>query len=229
MNKRRTVEYLIKRVREELRAEGPDGSGYSDFIILDALNSALDDLSGIFDIRDTATFMTIASQQSYDMETVIGVEVFEIVRVTYDDILLKGTTIDHYLNKEIKTEGTVDSWFLWGTDLTLVGEILAGKTVKLWVNRGPLYLRNAKDVPETPRYVDEALIAFAMSVCYRESRDYDRANFHYRIYANQKHDLLKRSVPQGHRDHNASMQSNYWSPFRGSNKFATTDTNPGGN
>ena len=219
MNKRRTVEYLIKRVREELRAEGPDGAGYSDFIIIDALNAGLDELSSIFTIRDTAVFNTTASQQSYDLEEILDVEIFKIIRVAYDGNVMKGTVIDEYLDKDVKDEGPVRTWFLWGNELTLVGEVEADKEVTLWVNRGPRFLRDKDDVPDTPRYMDEALVAFAIAVCYRESRDYERANFHYRIFINQKREMVRRTIPQGHRDHLPVMQDQYSKSFQGNKKF----------
>jgi len=225
---RRTVEYLIKRVREELRAEGADGAGYSDFIILDGLNTALDDLSSIFVIRDVDTITSVADQHDYDLLDLLGMEVFEIIRITYDGNLMKGKSIDHYLKKDIKNEGPVRSWFLWGTQLTLIGEVEADKEVKIWLNRGPKFLQGKDDIPDTPRYADEALIAYAMSICYRESKDYERANYHYRIFGHQKNALLQRAVPQLQRDFQTQMRDSYQGPHRGSKRFFWTDTNPRG-
>jgi len=226
MKTRRTAEHLIKRVREELRAEGPQGGGYSDFIILDALNTALDDLSDIFTIRDTVTFDTVADQNSYDIADVLGVEVFELLRVSYDGKVIRGKPIDVLLNKAVEDEGPVREWFLWGHELTFAGKVEADKEVKMWVNRGPKFISEFKQVPDTPRYADEALISYALSVCYRESKDFERAFQYYRIYNNRKAELLSRSVPQMQRDFTSQMRDDYASPFRGSRRFFYKDYDP---
>ena len=213
---KRNIEAIIRRVREELRAEGADGAGYSDFIIVDGLNSALDDLSEIFTIRDVLTFNTTAGQNSYDLNDVVSAEIFNTIRVSYDGTRIEGKQIDDYLDIDAPEDGAVRYWFLWGSHLTLIGEVEGDKEIKLWVNRAPQHLDagNAEMVPDTPRFADEALIAFTVSVCYRESKDYNRANYHYGIYLRQKDDLLKRAVPQGQRDFNPNMRDSYWGPFR---------------
>ena len=225
---RRTVELLMRRVREELRADGPDGSGYSDFIIIDAINSALEDLSGIFTIRDTIEFETTAGQNSYDLGSGEEAEILNIIRVEYDGNKTTGRQIDTFLDMAVPTDGPVREWFLWGKQLTFIGGVEGGKSVRLWITRPPKRIATKGDVPETPGYVDEALVAYAISVCYRESKDYDRANYHYAIYSAQKNDLLRRAVPQGQRDHMAVMRSSYMGPFRQRRGFVRTDRNPGG-
>lgn len=225
---RRNVELLIRRVREELRADGPDGAGYSDFIIMDAINSALDDLSGIFTIRDQVEFTTEEGVIKYDLEEVLGIEVVDIIRVDYDGTRIPGKQIDPFMDTLLLGEGKVREWFLWGKQLTLVGKVEAGKTIKLWITRPPKRLRLAGDTPETPSYADEAIIAYAISVCYRESKDYDRANFHYSVYVGQKGDLLRKAVPQMQKDSLPVMRDSYAGPFRQRRGFVRTDRNPGG-
>jgi len=232
MNQKRNIDTLIKRVREELRAEGSDGAGYSSFIVIDALNSALDDLSEIFTIRDVVEFTTEADKNTYDLTDITGFAgiIYDIIRVEYDGNLTHGAVIDEYLDKHINDEGPVREWFLWGTALTLIGEIEAEKEVKLWVNRAPKHLPydGKESTPETPRYADEALIAFAISVCYRESKEYERANYHHGIYREIKQNLTRRAIPQGQKDALPIMQDSYAGPFRSPRGFTWTDKNPRG-
>ncbi len=213
---RRNVEALVRRVREELRAEGVDGAGYSDFIIVDGINSALDDLSEVFTIRDVVTFTTIEGQNEYNLKQVVSSEIYHIIKVTYDGEETFGRQLDSYMDVPDPEEGAVRTWFLWGSHLTFVGDVEADKEVKLWITRAPEHISadNTDWVPETPSMADEALVAYTISVCYRESKDYERANYHYRIYLRQKDSLMKRAVPQGQRDFNPNMRATYWGPFR---------------
>jgi len=57
-NMKRTLAALRRRIREELRAEGPDGAGYSSFIIGEHINSAIQVLSSMYPIRDEVSFRT---------------------------------------------------------------------------------------------------------------------------------------------------------------------------
>lgn len=231
---KRNVETLIKRIREELRAEGADGAGYSDFIIVDAVNSALDDLSDTFTIRDVLTFQT-TTENTYDLRESVDAEIFNLLRVTYDGKKLYSTQLDDYLSIDKPEEDSVRGWFLWGSHLTLVGAVEETKEVKMWALRAPAHVDAKKPdmAPDTPRHADEAIVSFAMNICYRESRHYDRANYHYGIYLRKKDDLLRRSVPQGQKGHNPKMMDSYWGAFRptaagGWHPPRWTDTNPGG-
>ena len=227
---RRNIEQLLKRIREELRAEGPDGAGYSDFLIIDAMNSALEDLSEVYPIRDTVSFVTTSSlgvvQSTYNLP---DTTILNIIKVEYDGTMLTLLPMKDYLEKTTTNEGSVTEWVMWGDSITLIGEVETAKTVTLWVTRTPAKLESKNDIPETPSYADEGIISFALSVCYRESRDYDRANYHYGIFLKQKDNLLRRATPQGQRDANAMMGDSYWAPFRQSRSTVTSDTNPGGN
>jgi len=227
---RRNTDTLIRRIREELRADGPDGAGYSDFIIIDAINSALDDLSGIFTIRDTVEFTTRAGENTYNLAEETGVEIVDIIRIEYDGNKTSGKRIDPYLDLTVSTEGPVREWFLWGKSITFVGEVEDNKTVRLWITRAPKKINTRDDVPELPGYADEAIVAYAVSVCYRESKDYDRANYHYSIYLGQKNELLRRGIPQGQKDGLSVMRDSYMGPFRPYlwRGYVRTDKNPGG-
>lgn len=218
---RRTIEHLLKRIREELRAEGPDGAGYSDFLIIDAINSALQDLGEVFPIRDTISFTTsedeeenVISTYTLSDENTTSKEIINIQKVEYDGTKLNYLPMKSYLEKTITDEGDVTEWTLWGESITLLGEVETGKTVTLWVTRTPSQLKDKGDIPETPDFADEGIISYALSVCYRESRDYDRANFHYGIFLKQKDNILRRAIPQGQRDANPVMSSSYWGPYR---------------
>ncbi len=222
---RRTVEDLMKRVREELRAEGPDSAGYSDFIVLDAINFAIADLSEVFPVRDTTTITTSADTNNYTL----GFEsVYNIVKVEYDGETITGIPLRTYLNLTIKDTGPVNRWILWGQEFILIGKVEADKEVTLWVTRAPDKLKDKGDIPEIPSYADEAIVAYALSVCYRESRSFDRADYYYRIYVVQKSNILRRGVPQRQKEFLPQMSDSYWKPVRHSRRTVTSDTNPGG-
>lgn len=222
---RRNVETLMRRVREELRAEGPDGAGYSDFLIIDAMGSAVEDLGEVFPIRDFVEITSVAETNTYEVDVD---DFIDIIRVEYDGNPLKSISIDAYIGKVIKDEGSVNEWLLWGNQVILVGEVEADKTIKMWVTRTPKKLKEKGDVPETPDFADEAIIAYAISVCYREMKDYGRADYHYGIYINQKNSILRRAVPQKQRDLRPRMRGSYWGPVRGTSASVRSDTNPGG-
>lgn len=152
----------------------------------------------------------------------------DIIRITYDGNLLQGVVIDHYLNLDTTTEGPVRNWLLWGKNLILIGEVEDLKEVNLWVTREPKNLINDGDIPETPYYSDEALIQYTVAACYRESRDYERAEFHFSGYNMKKNSLLKRAVPQGQKDVRAQASSDYFSPISQTYGVPRTDRNPGG-
>lgn len=221
---RRTVEDLVKRIREEIRAEAPNSAGYSDFIILDGINSALADLSEVFPVRDSIQIITEEDTTTYEL----GLDtIYNVIRVEYDGTVISGIPVDDYLNLLEKNTGPV-RWVLWGTSFVLVGELEADKEVNLWVTRAPNKLENKDDVPEVPNYADEAIVAYALSICYRESRNFDRADYYYRIYVIQKSNILRRGVPQRQKDHLPKMGDSYWKAFRPSRRFTTSDTNPRG-
>jgi hypothetical protein len=222
---RRTVEDLVKRIREEIRAEAPDSAGYSDFIILDGINSAIADLSEVFPVRDSTSFTTEADTNEYTLSLD---SIYNIIKVEYDGTVISGMPLDDYLSLTDKTAGGVLRWVLWGTSLVLVGEVEEDKTVNLWVTRAPNKVDSKDSVPELPSYADEAIVAYALSICYRESRNFDRADYYYRIYVIQKSNILRRGVPQRQKDHLPKMNDSYWGAFRPSRKTRTSDTNPGG-
>jgi hypothetical protein len=224
-----TLDALIARVREELRAEGPDGGGFSNFLIMSAINGALDDLAGIFTIRDVKSFQTTAGVNDYNLTDMItDCTIEDIIRVAYDNTPIRGVQIDNYLNTAVPTEGEVRGWLLWGNRLILLGEVEDNKEVTLWITRSPKHLRLPADQPETPRYANEALVQYAISACYREARDYDRANYHYSIYLQYRESLRDRSISQGQRDHLPVMGDSYWGPVCDLDGTARSDTNPGG-
>ena len=225
----RNLETLVRRVREELRAEGPDGAGISDFAIEAALNAAQDDLSEEFPIRDTIDFSTVEGQNTYSLSVVAeGIQLVDIIRVTYDGTRITYIDLDEFFSVVEPEEGSVNRWTLWGTQIVLIGDVEEDKSVTLYVTRAPHRLEDIGDEPEMPFYTDEALIQYAVSAAYRESRDYDRANYHHYIYRNLKRSLLSRGVPQGQRARQSKTKDTYWGPVRGARGRQRTDTNPGG-
>lgn len=222
---RRNVEDLLKRIREELRAEEPDSAGYSDFIIIDAINSAIADLSEVFPVRDKIEFTTEVGQNTYEMD---NYDIYEVIKLEYNGKLIEGYPLRQYLDLNIKDEGPVNRWVLWGKYLIFIGEVDEEVPVQLWVTRSPSKLDSKNDVPEVPDYADEAIIAYALSVCFRESRSYDRANYYYRSFVGQKSNVLRRAVPQGQREQLPKMRDSYWKPHRSTRSGVRSDTNPGG-
>lgn len=224
----RTLATMRRRIREELRAEGPDGSGYSDFFIDHVINAAQDDLAENFSTRDILTFDTTVGQNSYNLNSVFSdLRLCYIVRIEFNGKKVNGIQPDAYLNIETKQEGPVSKWFLWGDTLYFVGEVDEVEVV-LWVVRAPVRLIDDTDVPELPYYTDEAIIQSAIAACYRESRDYERANFHFGIYRSLKSSLLRRGTPQGQRDHAPAMQDEYFGPVTDRSGIMRSDSNPGG-
>jgi len=223
----RTIETLRKRVREELRAEGPDEAGYSDFIVLHAINSAIQDLAEVFPIRDVEVITTEEDKKEYDLG---DTGIYKIEKVQYDGKLIDYIATRDYTDIKVDEDtGPVNRWTRYGRKLILVGSVEAGKEISLWVSRSPKRLEGKDDVPETPDYADEAIIAYALSICSREGRSFDRADYYYRIYLNQKEEVLRRAVPQGQRDSQPKMKDDYWPAFRPSRRVRTSDTRPGGN
>lgn len=231
----RTLDSLVRRAREELRAEGPDGAGISDFSLKEALNSALSDLSEIYTIRDAVLFDIQEEdgvpKHDYDLSSVVGetVQLENIVKVTYGNRALSYITLDEYLEIDNHTEGELRAWTLWGRKIFLVGTLEEDyEKVMLYVVRGPQRLVEPDDVPETPFYADEAILHFMIAAAYRESRDYDRANYHYRIYLRNKESLLRRAVPQLQRARQTIMRDSYWGVVEEKSGIVRSDENPGG-
>lgn len=223
----RTVETLRRRVREELRAEGADEAGYSDFIVLHAINSAIQDLAEVFPVRSIEKITTVEDQKEYDLTTY---GIYKIETVQYDGDLIGYMATRDYANYKTEEDmGTVNRWTFYGKNLILIGKVEGGKEISLWVSRSPHRLEEKNDVPEVPDYADEAIVAYALSICCREGRSFDRADYYYRIFLNQKDEVLRRAVPQGQRDTQPKMKDDYWAPFRPGKSVRTTDTNPGGN
>ena len=317
----RTLEEFRLRIREELRAEGVGGGGYSDNFIRDALNSAQQDLAALFTFRDIATFDTTETAEEwtldlggaaggtyelgiennmvelafdataaqiesaledvfgddnvtvavaadfgitftnavresgfqadfsdlvgavdpaltqtqeylaydYDLPTVVTTMVIEnILRITYDGKPLAGIPLDAFLAKTAWKEGSVDQWVLWGSTLTLIGRVVENVEVRLWVTRAPTDLENDPDESELPYYAQEAMIQYAISACYRESRDYERAGYHLSLYQREYADVRSRAISQGQRDHLPTMRDSYGGPISQRDGIARSDTNPGG-
>ena len=224
----RDLESLVRVIREELRAEGVDGAGYSDFFIEEKLNTAQQELAGVFTIRDTLTFTTIVGVGTYDLLTVVDAAIENIMSVFYDELKLSYMSFEDYLHINDPAEGSVNRWTLWGNSLMLTGEVEADKTVELFVTRAPKALRERGDVSELPVYADEAIIQYVLSACYRLSRDYDRANYHYGTFRMLRSDLSNRGTPQVQREKQNMMKDSYWSPVNERGWASRSDTNPGG-
>lgn len=224
-----TLDYLIQRVRSELRAEGPDGGGHQDFLIIDAINAAQKELSAIFPVRDTIKIDTQEDVNTYDISAdTLDVEIETIVRVTYDGKPIRNISLDDYFGIADPNTGAVNAWVVWGDALIFTGKVEADKEIALWINRLPQTLKNKDDTSEFPSYAEEAIIHFAIAAAYRESVDYDRAQAHYNIFLARKNDLLRRAVPQKQRDRSPQPTSSYWPPVTQGGRFRTSDTNPGG-
>lgn len=275
------LQILRRRVREELRAEGPDGAGYSSFIIDEHINSALQALSANYPIRDETSFgvpgsvwatgetyaeealihnsfkwyictdshtadgdnepgagddwedywreATSDESNRFDLDDYIDTSLLDkIIRVIYDGRTLMYTGPNEFdLTRMV--DGEVRSWYLWGTDLLLFGDLEPEKTVEMWIIRMPQKVKEDEDEVELPPYTDEAIVQYAVAGCYRESRDYDRASQHYRNFLHQEERLRTRGIPQGQRARPPMMRSLYWPPMSGRRgRMRTTDTNPGG-
>jgi len=247
---RRNLEELARQVKDEARAYGAQGiEHYSFDFIRTAINNALDTLAGIFTIRDEVSFKTKAveieeeeeneeepkeiGKNEYKLSEILEenypeITVENIISVTYDGKQLNMINPERFLKDPIPDEGSVRSFFLWGEKFYLIGEVEPDKEVRLWVTRAPKHLVNDDDVPEVPYYAEEALVHYAISSCYRESRDYERANYHFGIYDRKKQDVIKRANPQGHRTNNARVKDDYFPAFGRERGLPKTDTNPGG-
>lgn len=225
---RRDLESLVRKIREELRAEGPDGAGFSDFFIEEQINLAIGDLAAIFPIRDSIEVTTTTGQNVYELKDLIpaGAVIENIIKVTYNSKEIKGKTLDEFASIVDKTTGDVSGWFLWGTTLTLIGKI-EEYPLLLWITRAPKPLANKGDIPETPYYADNAISNYVIAACYRESRDYERASFHFNIFQRDRTLLMTRGIPQQQRDHGLRVRDSYWS-VEGPTSIRRTDTNPGG-
>lgn len=212
----RTLADIRRRVREELRAEGPDGGGYSDFFLDQQINSAIGVLSGIYPIRDTFTFTTTEGQNEYDLDVVVGddMDVDKIVRLTYDGFDVPASNFRDHFATYIRS-GVVRGWTLWGRKITFHGDVEEGTEVKIWVTRMPKRVSDPEDEPELPPHADEAIVHFVIAACYRESRDYDRATQHYRNFLHHEERLRSRDIPQGQRNVPTMMSSFYSPPLTG--------------
>ncbi len=237
----RDLESIVKRVRDEIRSEGADGAGISDFLLESAINNALADLSEIYTIRDHVTFdITEENDEAvriYNLNTVVGdVSLENIIRVTYGDTPLSYMTLDEFLEIDDPTDGEIRGWTLWGNKIFFVGDFDPDEEegsnvyekVNMYIVRGPTRLKDKGDIPETPYYADEAIIHFAITAAYRETNDYDRANYHYGLYLRNKDSLLKRAVPQIQREKQAHMRDSYWGVLEEKSGISRSDTNPGG-
>lgn len=227
---RRDIESLVRLVREEMRAEGPDGAGLSDFFIAQAINHALGELAEVYPIRDRIEFVTEEDQNDYNLSdlTTDNTIIENILRVTYNGTKLQGIALDDFLDLDNPTDGEVKNWLLWGTSLRLVGEVTDGNRVELWINRSPRPLDKPKDEPETPYYADPAIIFHVAAACYRETKEFDRANYYHSLFQQKKTELLRRGVPQGQRDFLAGGRKAYYGPIRSRVSLGNHFDNPGG-
>ncbi len=223
---KRTVDTLRRRIREELRAEGPDEAGYSDFMIAQGINSAIQDLAEVFPVQDVEKMDTEEGKNEYELPE----NIYKIDKLKYDGRMLDYMQTRDYVDYKIDEDtGPVNRWTLYGKKLILVGAVEADKELSLWVSRAPKRLEKKNDVPEVPDYADEAIVAYAMSICCREGRSFDRADYYYTIFLNQKQEILRRTVPsQGQSDRNPRARDDYFPAFRPSKGVRTSDTNPGG-
>lgn len=212
---RRTLGHIRRRIREELRAEGPDGAGYSDFFIDSNIRSALDALASIYTIRDEVTFTAQVGVNEYDLNSKIDPEVVEnIVQVEYKDKIIPFYPM-HEVDPVKKEEGdTVYGWVIWGSTLILLGEVEAVDVI-LRITRAPFPPIEDDDDIEMPYYADEAIVQFVIAACYRESKDYDAASLHYTIYLRAREEVRTRAIPQGRATGQLAVRSEYWLPERG--------------
>ena len=223
----RTLAVLRRRIREELRAEGPDGGGYSDFFIDEQINTAIGLLAEQFPIRDNYEFLTEEEVNEYELEDVVESDVINIMRLDYDETALNPRDLTDY-NQETFNEGEVRYWFLWGSTLLLSGEVEDDKEVKIWVSRTPKKVSEDDDVPEIPEYADEAIAQYAVASCYRESLDYERASQHFRNFLHVEDRLKRRAIPQTERASPTHMRSFYFPPTSGRRGRLKSDDNPSG-
>jgi len=223
---RRDIQSLVRVVREELRAEGADGAGYSDFFIANAINQAMGELSGIYPIRDNIVITTEEGVNEYSI--VEDAVIDDVLRVIYDGAKLDGMVLDDYLEVVDKTEGYVRGWLLWGKEIRLVGKVEGNKRLDLWVTRAPNPMIELTDTPETPYYADAAIVQYTIASCYRESKEYERASFHHNIFLHKKAELLQRGVPQGQKGSRVYAKSGYFPPVGTRGRYRRSDTNPGG-
>ena len=223
---KRDLESLVRLVREEVRAEGPDGGGISDLFIEEAINEAIKDLAEYFPVKDKIEITTEKDNNEYEVTNDKPVE--NILYVFYDGEKLDSINLNKYHELSTKTEGKVSHWTYWGGKLFLRGEVEEGKTLELWITRAPTTLKERGDEPELPYYTDKAIKQYAVSACYREIRDYERANFHYSIYVNQFESIINRSVPQETRGESLMIDDSYFPPINADHHVRRSDTNPGG-
>jgi hypothetical protein len=210
----RTLTELVIRIREELRAEGADGSGYSDPFVIDNINEAIVSLAKDYPIRTTRSFNTTVSVNSYNLATVItAAEILNIMRVEYDGALILPIALDDYLAVDTPTTGEVSNWVVWGKNLILTGAVPAGKAVTLWVTETPTALTAGTDKHQLPTYFEPAIIQYVVAACYRESRDYDRASAHFRIFQYELGNLLSQAIPQTQRAEMPQARSSYFGPI----------------
>lgn len=231
------LQILRRLIREELRAEGADGAGYSDFFIDQQVNACLRDLSELFTIRDSFSFTATLATNSYSIATKaaaasLGADVENVLGVDYDGSPILYIDFNAYREIDDKTTGDVEKYTIWGDNLILIGAVTA-LVVKIWVTRGPKTVKVDADTPETPYYADEAIAEFVVAACYRESKDYERASFHWAVFQNKRQSVARRATPQGQRDQMPAMKADYWGPVSWSDGLArskqTSDTDPGGN
>jgi len=227
---KRTLGEIRQRIREELRAEGPDGAGFSSTFIDSNVRSALDSLAGIYTIRDIVSFTTTTDTNEYFLDDKIDSEIIEnIIRVEYDDTPLEFKHPDSVRYDTLTESDKVNGWAIWGSRFFLFGTVEADKSVKLWITRAPEPPVNDDDEIEMPYYADEAIIQFVIAACYRESKDYEPAMIHYNIYQRARAEVQERAIPQGQRAQAPSVRAEYFPAVKNQYGYDyRSDTNPGG-
>jgi hypothetical protein len=227
----RNLDYFIRLIREELRAEGADGAGYSDFKIVNAINTALSELSEVYPVRDILTLVTEESVNEYDFTaTFPDDEIVDIIHIAKGNKTLVGIDVNTYLSLNNPLDGETRHYLIWGNKLMLTGEIPDDDEYKLWVTRLPKKLveTDLTGTPEIPSYADDAVIQYAIATCYRESRDYERAAYHLDLYNKEKAEIIRRGIPQKQRNHTAVVRNRYSEAIGQNGLTRKTDTNPSG-
>lgn len=205
------LEKLLRRTREELRALGSDGGGYTDFFITENINAAIATLSEVYSIRDTIEIITTAVNE-YPLPATINIE--NIIRAKYDGNELDNITLEEYFNTADPLAGSVTKWLWWKERIILLGAIATGKILELWVTRNANKLIEKHDKLELPSSTEQALVQYALSACYRSSKNYDRANHHFQLFLWEKNDLLGRGVSQNQRKISLKVQEVYSQPLK---------------
>lgn len=210
----RTLEVQLRRWREKLRVEGPDGEGFSDPFMIKSADDAVQDLAEVFPIQDTFTFPIAAVARTYDLQVKAGTEVIEaIAAVFYNTLKLVYLQPKEYFALVTLDEGDVTRYTIWGTTLYLVGLVVNADTITIWFTRTPNHITAKGHIPETPEFADPAIEAWVLAECCEEDKMFDRAAYYRNRYRELKISLANRKIPQMQKDSQPSMNnSDYYGP-----------------